>query len=173
MLSLSLLLFLTTVVLTDSLSVTVIGGTGFVGSRVCKLLVEGGASPVRSISRSGSIPSWCKGEPWTDSVEWIANDLIRGSRESLNVALGTPEAVVSCVGAVGFDTQLLLLGNGKANSDAAREIKAIGSAKKYVYVSVASEVVKCENSFPGLPAWFSGYFEGMLFKVHTKAAKCK
>lgn len=156
---LSLLLFSATMVVSNSLSVTVLGGTGFLGSRVCKLLVEGGAS-VRSVSKSGKVPTWCSGESWTSSVEWVANDLIQGSRESLKSALGSPEAVISCVGSVGFDTQLLLLGNGKANVDAAKEIKAIGSVSKYVYVSVASEVSDCQNGFPGLPAFFTGYFQG-------------
>jgi len=89
-------------------------------------------------------------------VTWRANELTRGSREALAEAIGSPDVVVSCVGAIGFDVQGLLLGNGIANVEAARAAKAVG-ASKFVYVSVASEVV---DSRGWLPPFFSGYFDG-------------
>jgi len=137
-------------------SITVLGGTGFVGSEVCKKLVEAGAK-VRSVSRSGTPPERFKDESWVSSVQWVSNDLCRGSREELSSALGTPDVVVSCIGAIGFDTQGLLLGNAVAN------IEAVGAAKKlgvtrYVYCSVASEVAACRDGW--LPSCFTGYFDG-------------
>ena len=80
--------------------VTVLGGNGYVGSRVAELLVKQGGLAVRSVSKSGTPPST---EPWTSEVEWVANDLTRGSREALEAAIGAPEVVVSCVGSIGFD----------------------------------------------------------------------
>lgn len=143
-------------------AVTILGGSGFVGSRVCKLLVEQGAQVV-SVSKSGKVPADCAGEPWAASVDWRAGDLTRGSREDLLASLGSPDAVVSCVGSIGFDVQGLLLGNGVANVEAARAAKNAG-AKKFVYVSVASEV---EDSRNWLPAFFKGYFDG---KAQAEAA---
>jgi nucleoside-diphosphate-sugar epimerase len=52
--------------------------------------------------------------------------------------------------------QGLLLGNGVANVEAAKAAKKTG-AKKFVYVSVASEVA---DSRGWLPAFFKGYFDG-------------
>ena len=83
-----------------SLSVTVFGGTGFAGSRVCKLLVGEGAS-VTSISKSGSVPKWCADEEWAKKVEWKSADLLSSQDAALDSAVGNPDAVVSCVGVVG------------------------------------------------------------------------
>lgn len=137
-------------------SITVLGGSGFVGSRVCKLLVEGGAA-VTSVSPSGKAPEWCRGESWCDSVEWKANDFYRGAREGLEEAIGSPSVMVSCIGSVGFDGQQLLQGNGKANVEAVKAAKKAGSVSKMVYVSVASEVADAEGWLPG---FFGCYFDG-------------
>lgn len=147
----------------DALKVTVLGGTGFTGSRVCKALVEGGAE-VCSVSKSGSVPTWCAGEAWTQQVEWRANELTRGAREKLQDAIGTPDAVVSCIGAIGFDVQGLKLGNGVANLEAAKAAKDAG-AKRMAYVSVASEVAGA--SIEKVLPFFSGYFDG---KADAEAA---
>ena len=40
-----------------------VGGSGFVGSRVCKLLVERGAD-VSAVSQSGAPPEWCANADW-------------------------------------------------------------------------------------------------------------
>ena len=84
----------------SSLSVTVFGGTGFAGSRVCKLLVDKGAK-VTSISKSGSVPKWCAGEEWTKKVEWKSADLLSSQDAALDSVVGNPDACVSCVGVVG------------------------------------------------------------------------
>ena len=94
-----------------ALRVTVLGGNGYVGQRVCEKLVERGCD-VTSISKSGKAPS---GGAWTQQVKWVANDLTRGSRQELEAAVGQPDVVVSCVGTVGFDGRGLELGNGVAN----------------------------------------------------------
>eukprot|EP00967_Tisochrysis_lutea_P021338 scaffold24240_cov27-Tisochrysis_lutea.AAC.3 len=138
--------------------VTVLGGSGFVGSRVCKLLVGEGAR-VRSVSRSGAPPSWALSEPWVESVEWVANELTKGPREDLEAAIGTPDAVVSCVGAVGFDGANLLNGNGKANTEAAKAVKKAGTATRYAFVSVSSELEALDGTF-WLPEWLTCYFAG-------------
>lgn len=136
--------------------ITVLGGTGFVGSRVCKSLTESGAS-VTSVSTGGRVPEWCAGESWTNQVKWVKQDLTRGQREKMETAVGTPDCLVSCIGTVGFDVQGLLLGNGITNKNAATAAKKAGTAR-YVFCSVASEVDACEDGW--LPAFFGGYFRG-------------
>lgn len=138
--------------------VTVLGGSGFVGSRVCKLLVQEGAA-VTSVSKSGKPPAWATGEDWVERVVWVANDLTKGARADLEAAVGKPEAVVSCVGAVGFDGANLLNGNGKANTEAAKAVKKAGTAKRYAFVSVSSELADLDGTF-WLPSWLSCYFVG-------------
>ena len=132
--------------------ITVVGGSGFVGSRVVQRLAEGGAS-VRAVSRSGRPPKWCEGAAWCSGVEWVANDLTRGSRGALEAAVGAPDVLVSCVGTIGFDVQGGLIGNGQANV-AAAQAASEGGCKDFVFVSVASEVAACEDGW--LPAYFSG-----------------
>lgn len=137
----------------SALKVTVLGGSGFVGSRVCKTLVDAGAEVV-SLSASGAAP--CS-EEWTKAVVWRKNNLLRGPREQLIEAMGQPDAVVSAVGVIGFDVQGSLLGNGVANAEGAKAAKAAG-ASRFVYVSVASDVT---NAKGWLPLWgIEGYFDG-------------
>ena len=113
-------LVLLALVQATALRVTVLGGNGYVGQRVCEKLVERGCD-VTSISKSGKAPSGA----WTQSVKWVANDLTRGSRQELEAAVGQPDVAVSCVGTVGFDGRGLELGNGVANVRAAEALKGV------------------------------------------------
>lgn len=149
----------------SSLSVTVFGGGGFTGSRVCKLLVDKGAT-VTSVSKSGTIPKWCQGEEWTDKVEWKSADLLSADDASLDQIVGTPDAVVSCVGVVGTDPDALLKGNGNANVAAFGSAQRGGKLQRAAYVSVGSEVDACKENW--LPEFFKSYFEGKI--IAEKAA---
>ena len=112
------------------------------------LTVEKGAS-VTSISKSGTIPTWANNEEWTDNVDWRSADLL-SSQETLDSAVGTPDAIVSCVGVVGTDADELLKGNGNANVAAFNSAKRGGNLQRVAYVSVSSEVDACkENWLPG------------------------
>ena len=136
--------------------VTVFGGTGFVGSRVCATLVEKGAT-VTSISKSARVPEWASDEPWTTSVNWISADLLASDPDQLASSTGSPDAVVSCVGVVGTDVEVLRRGNGLANINAFAAAKRAG-VKRAVVVTVASEVADCQAAW--LPALGLGFFEG-------------
>ena len=150
-----LALSLSALAMAAPLKVTVCGGSGFVGSRVCKYLVDAGAE-VTSVSLSGKPPAAFAGEDWTKEVTWKATNIVRGPRETLEACIGTPDAIVSCQGSIGFDRQGLLLGNGIANKDIAAAAKKAG-VKKIAYVSVSKEV---EDAKGFLPGFFEGYFEG-------------
>ena len=141
-----------------ALSVTVFGGGGFAGSRVCKILADKGAS-VTSISKSGTIPKWCQDDEWTNQVTWKSVDLLSADDSSIDQAVGNPDAVVSCVGVIGTDPDALLKGNGDANVAAFNSAKRAG-AQRAVYVSVGSEVDACKDGW--LPEFFQSYFEGKI-----------
>ena len=147
------------------LDVTVIGGTGFVGSRVCKLLVEKGAK-VTSVSTSGTVPKWAADDSWVNDVTWKATNLLTATPKELDASLGKPKAVISCVGAIGTDPDELLAGNGEANGNAFASAKRV-KASSVAYVSVSPEVAACKDGW--LPDFFGSYFEGK--EMAEKAAK--
>lgn len=147
----------------SSFKVTVFGGTGFVGSRVCKFLVDKGESiKVTSVSKTGTIPNWCKDEDWVNQVVWNKADLLQQKDDSsstlLDEAVGKPDVVVSCIGEIGTDSEKLKKGNGDANCLAFESAKRGGNVKRAVFVSVGSEVIKCQENW--LPGFFGGYFDG-------------
>ena len=74
----------------------VFGGSGFIGSRVCKTLVEAGCS-VASISRTGKCPEWATEEPWSAQVNWLTADMLSPPGQ-LAAELGAIDGAVSCVG---------------------------------------------------------------------------
>ena len=140
----------------SSLKVTVLGGSGFVGSRVCKALVAKGAE-VTSLSKSGRAPDWASAEPWAGSVRWAAVDLLDANAMD---AMEPCDGLVSCVGVVDPDPAVLTRGNGEANVNAFASAKRAG-VKRAVYVSVASEVAACEEKWlPFANDEFAAYFAG-------------
>ena len=157
---LALLVFVQLLLTCAALRVSVVGGSGFVGSRVCQALVAKGAE-VTSVSKSGRAPAWAAGEPWAAAVRWAAVDLLRADDAAVDAAMASPEAVVSCVGVVDSDKDVLRSGNGEANVRAFASAKRAG-VKRSVYVSVASEVAACETSgwLPFAQDEFSAYFAG-------------
>lgn len=80
--------------------IVVVGGSGFVGSAVCKAAVERGAS-VFSVSRAGKPASkQIAGSTWASQVTWLQGDALEVAdwpEDYLKGAAG----VVSCVGSFG------------------------------------------------------------------------
>ena len=132
--------------------VAVFGGSGFVGSRVCKTLTECGCRVV-SCSRSGRPPAWAAAEPWAREVEWLAADAF----STTYAALGHVDAAVSCVGnmrpapewenqggsgnpsfwGLHWDDETMRRENGEVTERIVELAKRSG-ARRFVYVSVAS-----------------------------------
>lgn len=136
---------------TASDKVAVLGGTGFVGSRVVRDLVVKGADVI-SVSRSGTIPAWAFDSEWSRKVEWRKGDPITSTIISSKDGLS---AVVSTIGVIGLkDDQLLETSNGDVNVEAVKQAKEAG-ATRFVYVGVGSLV---PEAFDGkiLPGYFAG-----------------
>ncbi|XP_044945885.1 uncharacterized protein At1g32220, chloroplastic [Hordeum vulgare subsp. vulgare] len=122
----------------------VLGGSGFVGSHVCKEALERGFV-VSSLNRSGK-PSIS--ESWADKVIWNQGNLLEPA--SLEDSMDGVSAVVSCVGGFGSNSQMFKL-NGTANINAIRAAAEKG-IKRFVYVSAAD--------FGLVNYLLQGYYEG-------------
>jgi len=127
-------------------NVVVLGGSGFVGSRICEMLVNSGAA-VTSISRSGG-PSAGAG-PWAKQVNWVKGDVLTADLPKL---LQGTEAVVSAIGAIGSADDERLNG---ATAEAAAAAAAQVGAQRFVLVSATPLVAEA-----GAGAAFPGYVKG-------------
>jgi len=127
--------------------VVVFGGSGYVGSYVDQLLLSQGYKVV-SVSRSSVSDQADKiakilGKPLVGSIEYVSLD---ASTDDLGSVLKDASVVVSCVGvAPGGKNQRS--GNGAVNVRLADASKASGSCKRFVYVSVASELANGPAKF--------------------------
>lgn len=110
----------------------VFGGSGFIGSQVCRIAVEQGHDVI-SVSRHGRPAD---AEPaWADRVEWVAANILQP--ETWRDHLPGCDAVVHCVGIVaedhdaGFTFERV---NGDSVEIAAWEAKEAG-VDRFVFVS--------------------------------------
>lgn len=124
--------------------IVVLGGTGFVGSAICKAAVSKGIEVV-SLSRSGR-PSYT--DPWIDQVTWMAGDVFYARWDEVLVGA---TAVISTLGGFGNEEQMKKI-NGEAN------ILAVDAAKDY---GVPKFVLISVHDY-NLPSFLlsSGYFTG-------------
>lgn len=124
--------------------VVVLGGSGFVGSAICKAAVSKGIEVV-SLSRSGR-PTYPGS--WVDQVTWASGDVFYANWDEVLVGA---TAVVSTLGGFGSEEQMQRI-NGEANVVAVNAAKDFG-VPKYVLISVHDY-----NLPPFLLS--SGYFTG-------------
>ncbi|KAF4383793.1 uncharacterized protein At1g32220, chloroplastic isoform X1 [Cannabis sativa] len=124
--------------------IVVLGGSGFVGSAICKAAVSKGIEVV-SVSRSGR-PTYPGS--WIDQVSWIPGDVFYLNWDEV---LPGATAVVSTIGGFGSEEQMLRI-NGEANVVAVNAAKDYG-IPKFVFISVHDY---------NLPSFLlsSGYFAG-------------
>lgn len=124
--------------------VVVLGGSGFVGSAICKAAVSKGIEVV-SLSRSGQ-PTYPGS--WVDQVTWASGDVFYANWDEVFVGA---TAVVSTLGGFGSEEQMQRI-NGEANVVAVNAAKDFG-VPKFVLISVHDY-----NLPPFLLS--SGYFTG-------------
>ncbi|OVA02867.1 hypothetical protein BVC80_9095g61 [Macleaya cordata] len=132
--------------------VVILGGSGFVGSAICKAAVSKGIEAV-SLSRSGR-PTYS--DSWVDQVTWIAGifhsftvgDVFYANWDEV---LPGATAVVSTLGGFGSEEQMKKI-NGEAN------VLAVGAAKDY---GIPKFVLISVHDY-NLPSFLlsSGYFTG-------------
>mmetsp|Transcript_147 Transcript_147/g.447 ORF Transcript_147/g.447 Transcript_147/m.447 type:complete len:322 (+) Transcript_147:94-1059(+) len=126
--------------------ILVVGGSGFVGSAVCKEAVKRGFE-VASMSRSGR-PR--RDEPWMNSVEWIKADALKA--DAFTMSLKTVQSIISCLGAFGSPATMKKV-NGDANIQIAKAA-AMEGVPRFVYIS-AHRYKLVEGAGP-----LHGYFAG-------------
>ncbi|KAA8525840.1 hypothetical protein F0562_007695 [Nyssa sinensis] len=124
--------------------VVVLGGSGFVGSAICKVAVSKGIEVI-SLSRSGR-PSYSGS--WVDQVTWMTGDVFYANWDEV---LAGATAVVSTLGGFGSEEQMQRI-NGEANVVAVTAAKDFG-IPKFILISVHDY-----NLPPFLLS--SGYFTG-------------
>lgn len=124
--------------------VVVLGGSGFVGSAICKAAVSKGIEVI-SLSRSGR-PS--DSSSWVDQVTWKSGDVFYVNWDDV---LAGATAVVSTIGGFGNEEQMQRI-NGEANVVAVSAAKDFG-IPKFILISVHDY---------NLPSFLlsSGYFTG-------------
>ncbi|CAA0843255.1 Uncharacterized protein - chloroplastic [Striga hermonthica] len=124
--------------------IVILGGSGFVGSAICKAAVSKGIE-VTSISRSGR-PSYSGS--WVDQVTWLTGDVFYANWDEV---LPGATAVVSTLGGFGSEEQMQRI-NGEANVVAVNAAKEYG-IPKFILISVHDY---------NLPSFLlsSGYFTG-------------
>ncbi|EYU43716.1 hypothetical protein ABFS82_01G109300 [Erythranthe guttata] len=124
--------------------IVVLGGSGFVGSAICKAAVSKGIEVI-SLSRSGR-PSYS--EPWVDQVNWVTGDVFYANWDEVLVGA---TAVVSTIGGFGSEEQMQRI-NGEAN------VVAIHSAKEY---GIPKFILISVHDY-NLPSFMlsTGYFTG-------------
>ena len=128
--------------------VVVVGGSGFVGSRVCDALRTAGVVDVVSVSKSGGGPGGVAIDLSSDACVTALTDAMKGA-----------DCVVSCVGVFKpGDDDAMREGNGTYN---VRVVDAAVAAKvgRFVYVSVASIVPDALGGADSAPV-MAGYFAG-------------
>ena len=133
----------------DKKKVVVVGGSGWLGAHVDKLLLEKGCDVV-SVARSS--PDEQKSKIQTNlggslatnggSISYVSLDALS---DDLTSTFQGASAVVSCVG-VAPGSKNMRDGNGKVNVRIADAAKAAG-VSKLVYVSVASEIANGPAKF--------------------------
>ncbi|XP_011626911.1 uncharacterized protein At1g32220, chloroplastic isoform X2 [Amborella trichopoda] len=124
--------------------IIVLGGSGFVGSAICKAAVSNGIEVI-SLSRSGR-PSYS--ESWIDQVTWTTGDVFYANWEQL---LNGATAMVSTIGGFGSEVQMKKI-NGEANVTAVDAAMKFG-VPKFILISVH------DYNFPSF-LLSSGYFTG-------------
>ncbi|KAF3953481.1 hypothetical protein CMV_021080 [Castanea mollissima] len=124
--------------------VVVLGGSGFVGSAICKAAVSKGIEVI-SLSRSGR-PTYPNS--WVDQVNWVTGDVFYVNWDEVLVGA---TAVVSTLGGFGSEEQMLRI-NGEANVVSVNAAKDYG-IPKFILISVHDY---------NLPSFIlsTGYFTG-------------
>lgn len=128
----------------------VIGGNGFVGTRVVKTALAQGMR-VASLSRSGA-----PADAISPNVEWLTADVVAGG-PPVREALAGCDAVISCLGAFGSNAFMHEL-NGGANA-ALAEAAAEAGVQRFAFVS-ASVIQPVAKAMAA--AGYEGYYEGKV-----------
>ncbi len=117
----------------DRFKVCVLGGSGFIGTEICRLTVAMGHRPI-SVSRGGRPDI---DEPWVEGVEWVAADVL--DTGAWQDHLQGCEALVHSVGVVDerrAQQQTFARLNRDSPIAAARAAQAAG-VPKFVFLSCA------------------------------------
>lgn len=113
-------------------TVIVIGGNGYVGSRMCEQAILSGMNVV-SISRSGACPGWLKSSDWAQKVKWSKGDAL--DIDSMRPYFSSDvRAVISCVGCFHWKPSVMWAINGDTNINAC-DLAKESNIPRFVFVA--------------------------------------
>ena len=144
----------------DSMRLLIVGGSGFVGTRVvraaCAAQKAGKLTKVASISRSGT-PIGGVDDSFA-GVDWLRGDVLASELPEM---LADYDAVISCLGAFGSNDFMLSL-NGGALAEAAAD----AGVQQFAFISAApiKPVAKAMAA-----AGYEGYYGGKLIAEEAVA----
>mmetsp|Transcript_4377 Transcript_4377/g.7322 ORF Transcript_4377/g.7322 Transcript_4377/m.7322 type:complete len:235 (-) Transcript_4377:44-748(-) len=117
----------------DVETVIVVGGNGFVGSRMCEQAISNGYKVV-SISRSGCRPQWLQSSSWAQRVEYVEGDALKPDSMRSCFARPNVRAVISCVGCFHWKQSVMRSICGETNINAC-ELAQTCQIPRFVFVS--------------------------------------
>eukprot|EP01084_Bolivina_argentea_P142962 251119_1 len=141
-------------------TVIVIGGNGYVGSRMCEQAILNGFKVV-SISRSGECPIWLSSSNWAEKVQWSKGDALEidSMTPYFNNNNNNIRAVISCVGCFHWKNSVMNKICGDTNINACN-LAEENNIDRFVFVSawrpghLFNKYNPCRFIF--LPGYFGG-----------------
>jgi len=141
-------------------TIIVVGGNGYVGSRMCEQAILSGYNVV-SISRSGTRPSWLKTTDWSQQVQYAQGDALEMDSMRPHFANddGNVRAVISCVGCFSIWNSVMKKINGDTNINACAQAKE-NKIEKFVFVSAWRPEHLLSKWNPCSYIFVPGYYDG-------------
>lgn len=146
----------------DKETIIVVGGNGYVGSRMCEQAILNGYKVI-SISRSGERPSWLSQSVWSKKVEYVKGNALKPDTMSPYFINNNDNirGVISCVGCFHWKQSVMRSINGDTNINACKLAKD-NDIKRFVCVSAwKPSILTFGGKFNPL-SWIlvPGYFDG-------------
>eukprot|EP01083_Nonionella_stella_P172692 593457_1 len=117
----------------DKNTVIVVGGNGYIGSRMCEQAILNGFNVI-SISRSGVKPSWLSTSVWAEKVQWAKGDALEIDSMRPYFNSNSIRAVISCVGCFHWRNSVMQKICGDTNINACNLAKEC-NIDRFVFVS--------------------------------------
>ena len=147
----------------------VVGGTGFVGTVMCREGVLNGFNVI-SISRGGKQPQWLNDYEWANQVSWCKGNAL--NPKSLEPYFSNKEyniyGVISCVGGFHYSQTVMEQKCGDCNVNVCTLSKKYG-VKRFLFVS--RDKTNLRDWWYPFPYLIPGYYKGKV-KTEKFVAEC-
>eukprot|EP01084_Bolivina_argentea_P190373 327178_1 len=153
----------------SSNTLIVVGGTGFVGTAVCREGILNGLNVI-SISRGGAMPNWCETHIWAHKVLWKKGNAL--NPKSIEPYFASNDyniiGVISCVGGFHYSQVKMEQKCGNTNINIAKLAKKYG-VKRFVHIS--RDKTNLTDWWYPFPYIIPGYYKGKI-KTENYVKEC-